>query len=98
MSLNFKFKKKGKWPGLYKVLEESNELGVELAKLLMVDGDAKAYWGDRDLTGNIEDELGDLHAILHFFIEENSKRGLLNKEKIEIRKKKKLKRYNDWME
>jgi hypothetical protein len=96
MSDNFKFKKKGKWPGLFKVMEEMNELGVELSKLAMVDGDPKAYWTGRDLTGNIEDELGDLTAIIDFFIDENAKVGLLNKKKIEARKKKKTKRYHDW--
>lgn len=98
MSNNFKFKKKGKWNGLYKVLEESNELGVELTKLAMVDGDAKGYWTGRDLTGNIEDECGDLWAILEFFINENAKAGLLDKDKILARKKKKLKRYEDWLD
>lgn len=98
MSNNFKFKKDGKWVGLYKLQEEMAELGVELSKLCMVDGDPDAYWTGRDLTGNIEEELADLHAIIHFFIEENSKAGRIDKSKIEARKKKKLKKYHEWVD
>lgn len=96
MDKNFKFNKNGKWIGLYKLQEEMHELGVELSKLCMVDGKADAYWGDRNLISNIEDELADVHAIIHFFIKEN--REHLNINKIDERKKKKLKKYYNWKE
>jgi len=53
-------------PGLVKVLEETNELGVELSKLMMTGGSFD-YWGGRDLRQTISEEFADVLAAMAFF-------------------------------
>lgn len=59
------------WPGLAKVGEEMNELGIELNKLLMVGGDTDAYWGKRPLRQNIVEETADVLASARYFAQQN---------------------------
>ena len=53
------------WPGVSKVLEEKDELGVELGKLMGTRGDTNHWSGD--LRPKIVDETADLFAALTFF-------------------------------
>jgi len=56
-----------KFPGLAKLQEEMNELGVELSKLTMTKG-SYDYWGNRSLKAGIEEEeVADVLAALIFF-------------------------------
>jgi hypothetical protein len=57
------------WPGLGKALEETNELGVELAKLLGSGGERYHWTGD--LVVRIRGEIADVRAALDFFEQAN---------------------------
>lgn len=60
-----------KWPGVAKVLEEMNELGVELGKLMGSNGKTKHWTGD--LKPRIMDEAADVLAAVTFMIDFNFK-------------------------
>lgn len=57
------------WPGVGKVLEEQNELGVVLGKL-MGSGGARHHWSG-DLVRMMQDEIADVRAALAFIEEAN---------------------------
>ena len=79
------------WNGLSKVQEEMNELGVVLAKIVGNGGDL-FYWGDRDLEEELYDELGDLQAIVGYFIYVNG----LDADIISMRSAMKAEKFMKW--
>lgn len=81
------------WPGLAKVLEESSELNVVLAKLIATRGNPN-YFDGRNLLDEVEDELADLLAAVDFFVKYNS----LNSTKIVTRQYEKFGLFCDWHE
>ena len=54
------------WPGVSKVLEEKDELGVELGKLMGTRGDTNHWSGD--LRPKILDESADVLAAVTFMV------------------------------
>lgn len=58
-----------KWPGVAKTLEEMNELGAELGKLMGSNGKVKHWTGN--LKPRIMDESADVLAALAFFVDYN---------------------------
>lgn len=79
------------WPGLGKFFEEATEAVTVCAKLIATGGKVE-YWEDIDLKDNLEDELGDLYATMHFLIKSNK----LDNLKIMKRMEMKLKLYATW--
>ena len=88
----FNFDKEAEWPGLAKVLEEMQELGIELSKIVMLDGGTKHWKGD--VRPLMIDELADVLASVNWFVEHN----LTNAEQcqMEIRQAVKMGKYDRW--
>ena len=80
------------WPGVAKVLEESSELNVNLAKLMATNGDA-SYWGGVNLRDEITDEIADTLAAIYFFLEFNPQ---INFEHVKDRWGTKAQKYRKW--
>ena len=57
------------WPGIGKVAEEMNELGVVIGKLFGSGGDRQHWSGD--LVHMMRDEIADVRAALDFLVEKN---------------------------
>lgn len=57
------------WPGVGKVMEEKDELGVVFGKLFG-SGGALEHWSG-DLGAMMRDEIGDLYAALDFLVTNN---------------------------
>lgn len=82
------------WAGLAKVLEETSELNVNLAKLMATGGDPN-YWGGVDLIKEIQDEISDTFAAIAFFLSANQQ---FNLEQLYKRAGEKLDLYIEWRE
>lgn len=80
------------YAGVHKIMEESAELGVVLAKLITVQGGE--YWDGRDLPEEIIEELGDLMAAIDYFKKHNPEIGDL----ADLRRAEKLALFNKWHE
>lgn len=80
------------WPGLGKVVEETGELNTVLGKLIATQGNP-SYWGGRDLVKELEDEMADTMAAIHFLMDHNS---LLSQQKIFDRCNAKYKQFVEW--
>lgn len=78
-------------PGISKLLEEMNELGVELSKL-MGNGRWKYKREDRTVRRAIEEEIADVEATIEFFKAKNR----LDRKFIEKRRKEKVKKFKRW--
>lgn len=61
------------WPGMGKVMEEMNELGVVLGKLIGSNG-SRVHWSG-DLDQMIRCEIADVRAALDFFEAKNPELG-----------------------
>jgi hypothetical protein len=83
----------GHWPGLAKVIEETSELNVNLAKLMANNGNTN-YWGDVDLIAAIEEELGDALAAIEYFVEANQHR--ISDDAVDDRRIMKKNRFRQW--
>lgn len=81
------------WPGLSKVLEEMDELGIVLAKIIGAGGSTE-YWGEIDLRENLVEELGDVMATIKYFAEHNLTQE--ERDALYIRSYVKHDRFNDW--
>lgn len=57
------------WPGLAKLVEEKDEVGQVLAKLIQTGGDPNHWSGD--MVAKLVEELPDLSAALRVFVELN---------------------------
>ena len=79
------------WPGLAKVMEESAELQVVLAKVVGMGG-KDTYYDGRDLRGEMQDEIADLAAALQFLARANG----LDAEAIDERMHRKLELFERW--
>jgi NTP pyrophosphatase (non-canonical NTP hydrolase) len=79
------------WPGLSKLIEECGEVTQVAAKIIGRGGKTD-YWGGRDLTADLQAELGDLLAIIEYTIQRNQ----LDRFSINRRIEKKLSWYEDW--
>lgn len=80
--------------GLAKILEETSELNVNLAKIIATGGKPE-YWGGVDLHKEIQDELADVFAAISFFIAVNE---FVDMTALENRVKEKLSLYETWRE
>jgi len=85
-----------KWKGIFKVMEEKDELGQILAKLCVFpEGphpDEEA--GEQPIQDRLEQELGDLTAAMQYFIKENLAGAATGR--IILRAEKKLALFNEW--
>ena len=79
------------WPGLGKLIEEAGEVQQVCGKLLGNDG-ASEHWDGTDLHARLESELADLQAAIEFVIEANG----LNKQRIGVKRAKKLRTFRGW--
>jgi hypothetical protein len=57
-------------PGLGKLVEEMNELGTVLGKLIATSGQL-TYWEGKPLDERLVEELADVQAAMEFFIRHN---------------------------
>lgn len=80
-----------RWAGLTKVVEETSELNVELAKLQGSGGDPNHWSGN--LIPKIEDEMADTYAAMAFFLSKNPQISL---DRIEARAKMKAAKFDGW--
>lgn len=69
MNNHFNFNKQALWPGLFKVIEETSELNIELSMIGMINGETKHWKGD--LLPRVMEELADATAIIEWFREKN---------------------------
>lgn len=79
------------WKGLFKIVEESGELCQVLGKLAC-NPDGISPNGEHSLIPNLYEEIGDLQAALHYFIEANG----LDPAKINERIREKTEKFNYW--
>lgn len=83
-----------RWPGLSKLMEECAEVTQVAAKIAAFPflADHEKHPDGTDLVERLEDEIGDLLAILDYVTLKNS----LNTAKIKQRRKKKMERFMRW--
>lgn len=79
------------WPGALKTLEECGELAQVLGKLLAFP-DGEHPDGEGPLTTRLENEIADIRAATDYLIAVNR----LDSERIALREKDKLARFEDW--
>lgn len=80
------------WPGLGKVVEETGELNTVLGKLMATGGKVD-YFDGRDLKTELEEEMADVMAAIHFLMEYNP---TLSQQKIFDRCNAKYKQFVEW--
>jgi len=59
------------WPGLSKLAEESGEVIQVLGKIVGTGGEVE-HWDGTNLRDRVSEELGDLCAAIHFFVDKNN--------------------------
>lgn len=79
------------WAGLSKLIEEAGEVCQVAGKIIGARG-AEDHWDGTHLSDRLEDELADLRAAIDFVIKENE----LDEERIERRRRVKLRRFEQW--
>lgn len=78
-------------PGVTKVMEEANETGQVLAKILAMNS-IGVYWDGTNLAASLIEEIGDLEATLEYLKAKNK----LDRKAIKKRKKLKLDKFARW--
>lgn len=89
------------WPGTIKILEETSELNLELAKLMMSlksNGEFSNWTNPEELIKNIEDEAADVYAAISWFIDHNVLNGNLDWDRISDRVRAKKAKFDLWKE
>jgi len=81
--------KLGTWKGIFKVQEETGELNQELGKLAVFPH-GRHPDGKGDLIHRVTDEIADVLAAIEYFVEQ----GGLDRDRIKLRKKDKLCKFN----
>lgn len=81
------------WPGLGKVMEECGELTQVCAKIIGADGQTIYPWTGRDYGKDLVEELGDVMAIVNWFV---ARCPNVDTEAVLRRCQEKMEKYDKW--